>query len=59
MNPATIKGIAYLLASAVEAGVKISAILKEAKATGVVSDETWDGILQDIARAEQEWENNA
>lgn len=57
MTPETITAIAYLLVSAANAGVRISSILAEVKATGKVSDETWLSVIAQIEAAEEEWNN--
>lgn len=48
MTPGTVTAIAYLITEAVSAGVSISAIISEAKATGKVPPERWDSILADL-----------
>jgi hypothetical protein len=57
MTPETITAIAYLLVSAANAGVRISSILAEVKASGKVSDETWLSIIDQIEQAEEDWHN--
>lgn len=55
MNAAMISAIATLLSEAVITGYSVSAILKEAKEKGGISDETWDQIMMDVDGAVAEW----
>jgi predicted transcriptional regulator len=50
---------ATLIAELSSAGYDISAILREARKTGKISDETWDNIRQEVERAEELWEKGA
>jgi hypothetical protein len=52
MDPNTITAIAYLLASAVEAGLSISQVLDGAKKTGIVPAEEWAKLISDLDQAE-------
>lgn len=57
MTPGTVTAIAYLLTEAVSAGVSISAIISEAKATGKVPPERWDAILADLDANVAAWKS--
>lgn len=52
MDANTITAIAYLLASAAEAGLTISQVLEKAKETGVVPAGEWVKLKSDLERAE-------
>lgn len=55
MTPGTITAITYLLAELVAAGLSISQILADVKATGKVSDERWAEIIAEMDAAEAPW----
>lgn len=48
----TIAAIAYLLASALEAGLTITQVLDKAKETGIVPADAWAKLKSDLDRAE-------
>ncbi len=50
-------GIAYLISELVLAGVEMSALLAEIKATGKLSDAQWQKILDDLAAAKAAWDS--
>ena len=52
MSSHTIAAVAYLLSSAVEAGLSISQVLDRAKETGIVPAEEWARVKSDLDRAE-------
>lgn len=52
MDANTITAIAYLLASAAEAGLTISQVLAKTKETGIVPPEEWVRLKSDLDRAE-------
>jgi hypothetical protein len=56
MTPAQIALIAGLLGEALNAGASLSALLKEAKATGHLSPETWARIDAEVTSAEAGWD---
>lgn len=56
MSPQMVSAIAILLSEAASAGVSIAAVLEEARATGKVSDEQWDEIIDRVQRANEAWE---
>jgi hypothetical protein len=53
MDANTITAIAYLLTSAVEAGLSISQVLKKARETGVVPYDEWPALKTDSDRVER------
>lgn len=55
MSPAAITALATLLGEAASAGVSIAAILREARATGKVTDEQWAAISDEVKQAEAGW----
>ncbi len=57
MPPGTITAVAYLISELVLAGVEMSALLAEIKATGKLSDAQWQKILDDLAAAKAAWDS--
>lgn len=56
MDPVTLARIAaWLLAEAVNAGVQISQVLAEARASGKISAEQWDNLIAEMERNEAAW----
>ena len=52
MDANTIAAIAYLLTSAVEAGLSITQVLEKARETGIVPEDEWAALRADLDRAE-------
>lgn len=55
MTAGTITAITYLLAELLGAGLSISQIMGDVKATGVVTPERWDEIVKEMDDAEANW----
>ena len=55
MTPGTVVAITYLLAELIAAGLSMSQILADVKATGRVSDERWAEIISEMDKAEAAW----
>lgn len=57
MTPGTITAIAYLLTEALLAGVEMTAVISEIKATGKLSDQQWQKIIDDLGAAKAAWDD--
>ncbi len=55
MTPGTITAVTLLLAELVSAGLSISQILVDIKATGKVSPERWADVIAELDSAEDVW----
>ena len=52
MSPALVQALALLFVEAVDAGMDIAEFMREAKATGKLSPETWRKVKQEIEFAD-------
>ncbi len=55
MIPGVVTAVTLLLVEVLNAGVSMSQIMADVKATGKVSDETWATIMAEIEASEDLW----
>lgn len=55
----SILAVAYLISSLTEAGLSVSQIIAEVRATGLVPDSEWDNLEQDLKQGADFWKRLA